>query len=125
VFICGALFLVRLKALRKRPRSERYFCQSCSILLAKEDVDEHKDHLVLRKLTKGQLRRPTHMLLALEDNRNNAVVLPYLPCSYSFCYELFCYMLVVYNFYLDKFFLLKASYLCGSSCGISKWDSAV
>jgi hypothetical protein len=111
--------LTRLKTFRKLARCERHFCRSCNILLAKKDIAEHEDHLLQRRLTKSQLRKPTHLLLPLADNCNNAVVLQYWLCSYSsflwniWWFSIICSMIYFNNRLIFKWFWTSSFFSSG------------
>lgn len=62
----------RLKLFKKLPQDERKFCQTCNLLLLKEDWDVHKAHEITSPVTKTMLCKPSLMLKAMENKKTNA-----------------------------------------------------
>ncbi|XP_067893367.1 rRNA N6-adenosine-methyltransferase ZCCHC4 isoform X2 [Heterodontus francisci] len=54
------------------PLAKRIFCMDCQILLLPEEWDQHSSHDQLGDVSLGQLKRPSHLLLPLENKKTNA-----------------------------------------------------
>ncbi|XP_038647395.1 rRNA N6-adenosine-methyltransferase ZCCHC4 [Scyliorhinus canicula] len=54
------------------PSAKRIFCSDCQILLLPEEWDLHSPHCRLGDVSLAQLKRPSHLLLPLENKKTNA-----------------------------------------------------
>jgi len=64
----------RMKRVKSLPPSDRVFCResSCSDFVFPEEVNQHQNHRLTKKVTDRQLRRPMELLAPLEDPKLNA-----------------------------------------------------
>ncbi|XP_059844970.1 rRNA N6-adenosine-methyltransferase ZCCHC4 isoform X2 [Hypanus sabinus] len=54
------------------PLAKRVFCLDCQLLLLPGEWDEHSSHHRLETVSLDQLKRPSHLLLPLENRKTNA-----------------------------------------------------
>ncbi|XP_072109042.1 rRNA N6-adenosine-methyltransferase ZCCHC4 isoform X5 [Mobula birostris] len=54
------------------PLAKRVFCLDCQLLLLPGEWDEHSSHHRLGDVSLDQLKRPSHLLLPLENKKTNA-----------------------------------------------------
>uniref|UniRef100_UPI00398E727E rRNA N6-adenosine-methyltransferase ZCCHC4 isoform X1 n=1 Tax=Pristiophorus japonicus TaxID=55135 RepID=UPI00398E727E len=54
------------------PLANRIFCTDCQLLLLPEEWDQHTSHHRLGDVSLHQLKRPSHLLLPLENKKTNA-----------------------------------------------------